>query len=99
MMSESKVLSVRVSAEDYDRLAMEAKRVNLPLDTLAQRLLKSSIDGIKPSVDKEKARSALAGLREIARNLPTVDAVAFAQRCGCSIARQSREDLEQRGIF
>jgi len=90
-MSESKVLSVRVSAEDYDRLATEAKRVNLPLDALAYRLLKSSIDGIKPSVEKEKARLALAGLRSIARKLPTVDAVA--------IARQSREDLEQRGIF
>lgn len=98
-MSESKVLSVRVSAEDYDRLATEAKRVNLPLDALAYRLLKSSIDGIQPTMDKEKARSALAGLRSIARNLPPIDAVAFAQRCGCNIARESREELEQRGIF
>ena len=90
-MSESKVLNVRVSVEDYDRLTAEAKRVNLALDALAYRLLKSSIDRIKPSFDKEKAKSALAGLREIASNLPTVDAVA--------IARQSREDLERRGIF
>jgi hypothetical protein len=91
IMSESKVLTVRVSAEDYDRLATEARRVNLSLDALAYGLLKSSIDGIKPSVDKEKAKSALAGLRSIARNLPPVDAV--------TIARESREELEQRGTF
>ena len=90
-MSESKVLTVRVSLQEYDRLATEARRVNLPLDALAQRLLKSSIDGIKPKFDKEQSRSALAGLRSIARNLPAIDGVA--------LARQSREELEQRGIF
>ena len=90
-MSESHVLTVRVNAQDYDRLTTEAQRMNLPLDTLAEKLLKSSIDRIPPTFDKQKAIEALAGLREIARNLPTVDAVA--------IARQSREDLEKRGIF
>jgi len=91
-MSESKFLTVQLSDGDYSRLANEAERLNLPLDILVQRLLKLSLEKIPPpTFDRQKARDAIAGLRKIARNLPPVDAVA--------IARQSREDLEQRCIF
>ena len=78
-MSEYNVLTVRVNASVHDRLATEAQRVNLPMEVLAEKLLKSSIDRISPIVDKQKAIEALAGLHEIARNLPPVDAVAIAQ--------------------
>jgi len=92
IMSESKFLTVQLSDGDYSRLANEAERLNLPLDILVQRLLKLSLEKIPPpTFDRQKARDAIAGLRKIARNLPPVDAVA--------IARQSREDLEQRCIF
>lgn len=45
----------------------------------------------KPQFDKQKAREAIGGLREIGKNLSPIDGVA--------IARESREKLEQRSIF
>ncbi|OZH53541.1 hypothetical protein AFK68_16935 [Hydrocoleum sp. CS-953] len=41
--------------------------------------------------DKQKAREAISGLREISKKLSLVD--------GEAIACESREDLEQRYIF
>lgn len=92
MMNESKFLTVQLQDQDYDRLANEAKRLNLPLNILVQRLLILSLEKMPPTIlDKQKAKDAIAGLRKIAKNLPVVDAVA--------IARESREDLEERYIF
>ncbi|MGB3514785.1 MAG: hypothetical protein WBA93_37360 [Microcoleaceae cyanobacterium] len=90
-MSESKLLTVQLSSKDYDRLENEAKRLNLPIDILVQRLVQFGLEEIPAQLNKQKAREAIAGLREIAKNLSQVDAVA--------IARQSREDLEQRYLF
>lgn len=91
IMSESKLLTVQLSSKDYDRLENEAKRLNLPIDILVQRLVQFGLEEIPAQLNKQKAREAIAGLREIAKNLSQVDAVA--------IARQSREDLEQRYLF
>ncbi|NES07551.1 MAG: hypothetical protein F6K22_35065 [Okeania sp. SIO2F4] len=90
-MNESKLLTVKLSYQDYNRLTKEAQRLNLPISILAQRLLKFSLEEIPPQFDKQKAREAIAGLREIGKNLSLIDGVA--------IARESREELEQRFIF
>ena len=52
---------------------------------------KFSLEEISPKFNKQKAREAIAGLREIGKNLSPIDGVA--------IARESREELEQRFIF
>ncbi|MEM1171233.1 MAG: hypothetical protein AAGJ08_19675 [Cyanobacteria bacterium P01_H01_bin.35] len=90
-MTESKLLTVKLNSQDYDRLEKEARRLNLPISILAQRLLKFSLEEIPPQFNKQKAREAIVGLREIGKNLSLIDGVA--------IARESREELEQRSIF
>lgn len=91
-MAKSKCLTIQLSNQDYTRLASQAEKLSLPLDVLVQRLLHVSLDNMtEPALDKQKAKAALVGLREISNNLSPVDAVA--------IARQSREDLEQRSIL
>ncbi|NEN88528.1 MAG: hypothetical protein F6K48_06150 [Okeania sp. SIO3H1] len=90
-MTESKLLTVKLSSQDYDRLAREAQRLNLPINILVQRLLKFSLEEIPPQLNKQKAREAIASLREIGKNLSPIDGVA--------IAHESRKDLEQRNIF
>ncbi len=47
-MSESKLLTVKLSSQDYHCLAKEAQRLNLPINILAQRLLKFSLEEIPP---------------------------------------------------
>ena len=90
-MTESKLLTVKLNSQDYDRLDKEARRLNLPISILAQRLLKFSLEKTPPQLNKQKAKEAIVGLREIGKNLSPIDGVA--------IARESREELEQRSIF
>ncbi|MGI2904216.1 hypothetical protein [Tolypothrix sp. VBCCA 56010] len=87
-MSESKFLTIQLSPEDRDRLQTEAIRLNVPPETLAQTLLHNSLAQVNPFIHP---REALLRLREIARKMPPVDAV--------KLARESRQELEQRGIF
>lgn len=47
-MSESKTLTIQVSAEDCDRLLAEAKRRQIDADTLAQMLLHDSLTKLSP---------------------------------------------------
>lgn len=90
-MAESKCLTVQLSNQDYTRLASQAQKLSLPLDVLVQKLLHVSLENMtEPTLDKQRAKAALVGLRDMTQNLSSVDAVA--------IARQSRDDLEQRAI-
>ena len=47
-MSESKTLTIQLSAEDSDRLAAEAKRRQIDADTLAQMLMQECLTKLSP---------------------------------------------------
>lgn len=87
-MSMSKSISIELSDKDFERLEAEAQRLNVPTDALASIMVKFSLTKVNPSVD---ALAALWGLAEIRKQLPPIDAV--------ELARASRQDLEQRGVF
>jgi hypothetical protein len=87
-MSEPKSITIQLSAEDFERLEAEAKRLNVPPDALLSIIVQFSLAKINPSID---ALAALWGLAEIRKKLPFIDAV--------ELARASRQDLEQRGVF
>jgi hypothetical protein len=91
MATSSRALTVRLAAEDYERLESEATRLGMAPGTLARVLLRASLGAHEhqpehPPVSLEQLFDRLAGLRE---GLPPVDAVA--------ITRASRAMLEDRG--
>ena len=87
-MNKSKTLTIQISPEDYTRLETEAERLNLSPDTLAGVMLRDRLARVKPQIEP---REALLCLRAIGRKLPPIDAV--------KLACESREELEQGGIF
>ncbi|MBW4476900.1 MAG: hypothetical protein KME54_08495 [Tolypothrix brevis GSE-NOS-MK-07-07A] len=87
-MSMSKSIIIELSDKDFERLEAEAQRLNVPTDALGSIMVKFSLTKVNPSVD---ALVALWGLAEIRKQLPPIDAV--------ELARASRQDLEQRGVF
>lgn len=87
-MSESKTLTIQLSAEESDRLEAEAKRLNLSPEALAGIILRQSLAQLKPARDPHEV---LSRLRQLTENLPPSDPV--------EIVRAGREELENRGIF
>jgi hypothetical protein len=87
-MSEFQTITVRLSAEECDRLESEASRLRLTPDVLATKLLGERLAQVPNSL---AALDALSQLRNIARQMPMIDAV--------KLARESRENLEPRGEF
>jgi predicted DNA-binding protein len=87
-MSEFQTITVRLSAEERDRLESEASRLRLTPDVLATKLL---VERLAEVPDSLAALDALSQLRNLARQMPVIDAV--------KLARESREDLEHRGEF
>ena len=90
MAPTTHALTVRLEAEDYQRLEREATRLGMRPGTLARVLLRASLGAPErqpeyPSVSLERLLDRLARLRE---GLPPVDAAA--------IAAASRADLEHR---
>ena len=88
-MSVRKVISLRLEAEEYDRLEAEARRLGIAPGTLARAYVREGLNG----GDREQERrrvglAALDRLDELTSDLPPVDAVR--------IAREGREDLERR---
>jgi hypothetical protein len=87
----SHALTVRLDAQDYERLEREATRLGMRPGTLARVLLRASL-GVPerqpehPAVSLERLFERLALLRE---GLPPVDAAA--------IVTQGRAELDQRG--
>jgi hypothetical protein len=84
-------LTVRLEAEDYERLEREATRLGMRPGTLARVLLRASLGAPErrpehPPVPREQLLERIARLRA---GLPPVDAAA--------VVAASRADLEQRG--
>jgi hypothetical protein len=87
-MSDTQTITIYLSSEERDRLQAEANRLRLAPDVLAAKLLR---DQLAQAPDPLKALEALTRLRQIAKQMPSIDAVKLAQ--------DSREDLEHRGVF
>jgi hypothetical protein len=87
-MSDTQTVTIRLSSEERDRLQAEANRLRLAPDVLATKLLR---DQLAQTPAPFKPLEALAQLRQIAQQMPFIDAVKLAQ--------DSREDLENRGVF
>lgn len=90
-MSESKTITIQLSAEDSHLLEGEAKRLNLSPEALASVMLHQRLAQAKSQIKQQYALEALKRLREIGRKQIPIDAV--------QLARESRQELEQRGMF
>ena len=86
-----RVISVRLDTADYDQLEAEANRLGLPPATLVRIYVRAGLAGNGETEAEWRRRTALAALDRLATltaDLPSVDAV--------QVARESREELEQR---
>jgi hypothetical protein len=89
LSSEERGLLVRHRSERAsDRLQAEANRLRLAPDVLATKLLREQLAQAPAPL---KPLEALAQLRQIAKQMPFIDAVQLAQ--------DSQKDLENRGEF
>jgi hypothetical protein len=91
MSTASRALTVRLEAQDYERLEREATRLGMRPGTLARVLLRASLGAPErqpehPPVSLERLFDRLARLRE---GLPPVDAAA--------VVAEGRALLEDRG--
>ena len=90
-MTVRKAITLRLEAEDYERLEAEAKRLGMRPGTLAQAYIRAGLAG-HADIEAEKKRrlglEALDRLAKLTADLPPIDAV--------EVARESREELEQR---
>jgi hypothetical protein len=88
LSSEERGLLVRHRSERAsDRLQAEANRLRLASNVLATKLLREQLAQAPVPL---KPLESLAQLRQIAKQVPFIDAVKLAQ--------DSREDLEHRGF-
>jgi hypothetical protein len=98
IMNESRTLTIELSALSWQQIEAEALRVNHPTEMVLKMLLEThpnlsqsrSRRKLKPKHDLSLAET-LTSLRAIASQQAILDAV--------QLARESREDLIQRGIF
>jgi hypothetical protein len=87
-MSDTQTVTIHLSSEERDRLQAEANRLRLAPDVVATKLLREQLAQAPAPL---KALEALAQLRQITQQMPSIDAVKLAQ--------DSRGDLEHRGEF
>jgi hypothetical protein len=93
-MSDTQTVTIHLSSEERGllvrsyRLQAEANRLRLAPEVLATKLLREQLAQAPAPL---KALETLAQLRQIAKQMPFIDAVKLAQ--------DSREDLEHRGAF
>jgi hypothetical protein len=91
MSTTSHALTVRLEAEDYERLEREATRLGMRPGTLARVLLRASLGEpdqppASPQISLQRLLDRLANLRE---GLPPADAAA--------IVAMGRAELDRRG--
>lgn len=90
-------VSVQLDAADYERLESAARQFGLSPDVLIRAYVRAGLRGgaTEDAMEQERRRqaglNALKRLAELTADLPSVDAV--------QIARESREELEQRPVL
>ena len=92
-MSTRKPITLRLDAADYDRLEAEARRLGMAPSSLAEVYVRAGL-GNGEAEHERRRRAGLAALdrlAELTMDLPRIDAVR--------VARESREELEQRLIL
>jgi hypothetical protein len=97
-MNESRTLTIELSDRDWQLLEAEALKVNHPPEILIRTLVEMHLNSshfrasrkLQPK-QKISLSENLASLRAIALQQPIFDAE--------KLARESREDLIQRGMF
>ena len=90
-MTVRKAITLRLGAEDYERLGAEAKRLGMRSGTFAQAYSRAGLAGHAETGAAKKRRLGLEALDRLAKltaDLLPIDAV--------KVARESREELEQR---
>lgn len=92
-MKKSAVVTVHMDPQEHERLEAEAKRRGISAGELAHELIEAGLSGLPEDAEERRRRGlkALERLRELTADLPPVDAV--------QVARQAREELEQRPEF
>jgi hypothetical protein len=93
-MNESRTITIELPSRDWQLLEAEALAQNCPpsalIETLVETHLRESQSSQQTQIEPSLTEN-LNSLRSIAKRQPVIDAV--------QLARESREDLIQRGIF
>jgi len=94
MSKEVKTITIEIPAEDWKYLEWEAEKFKTTPEGIAAKMIKLYLP--RPEEKPGTFKEALESLRQLrkdmpGKDLPTIDAV--------KLVRESREELEQRGIF
>lgn len=89
-MKAKSTITVRLEPAERERLAAEAERQGVAADQLVHELIRAALARLPEDAEERRRRGleALKRLRELTKDLPPIDGVA--------VARQAREELEQR---
>lgn len=94
MHKEVKTITIEIPAEDWKYLEWEAEKFKTTPEAIAAKMINLYLP--RPEEKPGTFKEALESLRKLrkdlpGKDLPTIDAV--------KLVRESREKLEQRGIF
>ncbi|MBO1348519.1 MAG: hypothetical protein EBE86_014510 [Hormoscilla sp. GUM202] len=93
MSKEVKTITIEVPAEDWKYLEWEAEKFKTTPEAIAAKMINLYLRRPEKHLTPKEALESLRQLRKDmpGKDLPTIDAV--------KLVRESREELEQRGIF
>jgi len=89
MSKEVKTITIEIPAEDWKYLEWEAEKFKMTPEAIAAKMINLYLP--RPEGKHMTPKEALESLRKLTEDLPPVDTV--------KLVRESREQLEQRGIF
>ena len=87
-MTATKALTLRLEAEEFERLQAEAQRRQVSARALAEAYVRGGLEGQLTAERRRVGLAALDRLDGLAQSLPPIDAVR--------IASEVREELRQR---
>ncbi|MBO1348520.1 MAG: hypothetical protein EBE86_014515 [Hormoscilla sp. GUM202] len=88
MSKEVKTITIEIPAEDWKYLEWEAEKFKTTPEAIAAKMMRIYLPRTEVRMDPDEA---LLRLYELGKDIPAVDTV--------KLVRESREELEQRGIF
>jgi len=88
MSKEVKTITIEIPAEDWKYLEWEAEKFKTTPEGMAAKMINLYLRRPEKHMTPKEA---LESLRKLTKDLPPVDTV--------KLVRESREELEQRGIF